>query len=166
MELGPNSWGDLLFVCKGPNFVRSGKAWWVNTHTSEAALFSWNLRIDAFKRNAGLITWTTSCTQPHRRSQLVFVPRAAETKCMLLLQGITAEKSIFNPKITSFWGKGQALEKKKINSSFMGNPVAITDSIQNEKEVNSAWLKQRKRWSTIGKYGRGGKKPQTALHPS
>lgn len=112
MELGPNSWGDLLFVCKGPNYVRSGKARWVNTYTPEAALFSWNLRIDAFKRNAGLITWTTSCTQPRRRSQLVFVPRAAETKCMLLLQGITAEKSIINPKITPFWGKGQALEKK------------------------------------------------------
>lgn len=35
-------------------------------------------------------------------------------------------------------GKGTGPGKKKIYLSFVGNPVAITDSIQNEKEVDSA----------------------------
>lgn len=59
-----------------------------------------------------------------------------------------------------FW-KGTGPEKKSLRYlSFVGNPVAMADLIRDEKEVDSAWLKQRKRWSTIGKYGRGEKKLQ------
>lgn len=73
-----------------------------------------------------------------RRPQLAFIARLAETKCVLLLQRITAEKSIINPKSSPFFEKGQTLKKKKNLLYFVGNPVAVTDVIQNEKEVDSA----------------------------
>lgn len=69
----------------------------------------------------------------------MFIPRLAETKCMLLLQRITAEKSIINPKSSPFFEKGQTLKKTNLlYLSFVGNPVAMTDVIQNGKEVDSA----------------------------
>lgn len=69
----------------------------------------------------------------------MFIPRLAETKCMLLLQRLTAEKSIINPKSSPFFDKGQGLEKKNLlRLPFVGNPVAMTDLIQEEKKADSA----------------------------
>lgn len=60
----------------------------------------------------------------------MFMPRLAETKCILLLQRITAEKSIINLESSPFFENGQALEKKNLlYSPIVGNPAATADSL-------------------------------------